>query len=227
MPRDRVTTYPADAERRAADRLADELPHLADDELMEIAHDITTDITEAVDKLRAMESGEAGQAHPAPRAFMKQPGDEHMLDQLGFWDFGRFRGEWSGTSAWLADMPLPMDVIGDLPVTDMTSTLPAITRVREAVAAGDFTPTTIGAPREAEGGHVKLELSGYDKGVDPNFVAHIERGMPGGVWAIVHAEAKMKNEDEAHDVVVYIVDGVARALVAPSHWKRPEAADAF
>lgn len=53
---DRTITFPADACQRVADRLMDLDPHLYPEEAEEIAFDITTDITMAVDKLRAAEA---------------------------------------------------------------------------------------------------------------------------------------------------------------------------
>jgi hypothetical protein len=56
MPKHHTVTYPADAMQRIADRLCDIDPHLAPDEAREIAFDIVTDVTMAVDKLRAQEA---------------------------------------------------------------------------------------------------------------------------------------------------------------------------
>lgn len=61
MPEDRTITYPADAMQRVADRLQDWDPAgLGGDEARERAFEITTKITEAVDKLRAIEAREEG-----------------------------------------------------------------------------------------------------------------------------------------------------------------------
>jgi hypothetical protein len=59
MPADRVITYPADAMQRVADRLCDLDWNLPQDEALEIAFEIVTDVTVAVDKLRAQEANGA------------------------------------------------------------------------------------------------------------------------------------------------------------------------
>lgn len=106
MPADRVISYPADAQRRVADRLMDENPMLDGDEAMDLAFDLTIEITEAVDKLRAIEADEAEpeQAYKLGRAltvgeaivlarratfdpgiFTKQRIDHNGLEQLHRW----------------------------------------------------------------------------------------------------------------------------------------------
>lgn len=58
MEPDRTITYPADAAQRLADQLQDRDWNLPGDEALELARDITIDITLAVDKLRAREATE-------------------------------------------------------------------------------------------------------------------------------------------------------------------------
>lgn len=57
MPEDRTITYPADAAQRVADQLCDWDYNLPGDEAAECAFFIVTDVTRAVDKLRAQEAG--------------------------------------------------------------------------------------------------------------------------------------------------------------------------
>lgn len=59
MPADRTITFPANAVDTLADRLQDENWHLDGDDARELAQDIVIDVTEAVDKLRAIEANEA------------------------------------------------------------------------------------------------------------------------------------------------------------------------
>lgn len=58
MPEDRIVTYPADALQRAVDRLQDEFPHLEREEVEMLGFDLTIDIVNATDKLRAIEAAE-------------------------------------------------------------------------------------------------------------------------------------------------------------------------
>jgi hypothetical protein len=163
-----------------------------------------------------------------PPAFIDQPGDEAEMDRLGFWDWGTYRGEWSGTSAWLADMPLPEGVFVEEMVKEMTSVPPVVTNAKEAVAAGHVEPVVLLAPIQTKGGYVMLPVQGHPFDVNPNFVAHIERGMPGGTWHITTKPiGKMKERKKVPGghaaVLVYVIDGEARALIAPGV---QEAADA-
>lgn len=58
----RTVSYPADALKRVGDRLQDDFPHLDNDEVATLAFDLTIEVVEGVDRLRAREAYEAPKA---------------------------------------------------------------------------------------------------------------------------------------------------------------------
>lgn len=61
MPEHRVITYPRESVEMVADRLSDLDWNLPGDEAQAIAFDIVTEVTMAVDKLRASEANAPGE----------------------------------------------------------------------------------------------------------------------------------------------------------------------
>lgn len=79
MAVDRTVTFPASASQRVADQLCDWDPNLPGDEAAQRAQDLTIEVTEAVDKLRAQEVAERGDV-TIPRAVA-----EKALETLREW----------------------------------------------------------------------------------------------------------------------------------------------
>lgn len=155
-----------------------------------------------------------------PPAFIPGEDDEDpIMDGLGFWAWGIYEGEWSGTTTWLADAPLPDEVHVSIR-RPLPETFTGITRVREAVKAGRVQPVTLLAPIVRDSGHVVLPLAEADYDVDPNFVAHIARAIPGGTWMLTEPELAMRDSqdkklEDAQPALVWVVDGEPRGLIAP------------
>lgn len=150
-----------------------------------------------------------------PRAFIPHHSDEGPFDYLGFWHHGILRGEWSGTAVWLADMPLPQDYIVEGIVRDFASLPEVVGDVRAAVAEGRTAPAVFLGPVESASGWAVLPVQGQPFDANPNFVAHIERGIPGGEWFVTTEPVAKMRDAPHHAVLVYVVDGEARGLVAP------------
>lgn len=148
-------------------------------------------------------------------AFIPAEDDEGDVDTLGFWHYGAYRGEWSGTTCWLADAPLPecaQSIQRDLPEMP-----PAVAEVKQAVAEGQVTPAVLLAPVVNSSGWAMLPIQGTEFDANPNFVAHIARTIPGGEWMLTGDLAPMvEDKSRRFPVLVYVVDGEARAMVSPS-----------
>lgn len=150
-----------------------------------------------------------------PAFIPRNDDDDPVLDGLGFWGWGAYEGEWSGTSTWLADAPLPEEA---KPLARPMEKLPEyVEDVRRAARSGELRPVKLLAPIVSAKGWVALPVEDADYDVDPNYVAHIARAIPGGRWMVSDAIVKVRHGGRPHDpapVLVWVVDGEARAIVA-------------
>lgn len=157
-----------------------------------------------------------------PRAFIPHGSDEGMFDTLGFWNHGTFKGEWSGTNSWLADMPLPTEHIVTGLIKDLKTMPRIVEAAREAAAAGALEPVVLLAPVQTKGGFVVLPIDGRPYDVNPNFVAHIERGIPGGEWMLATEPIARDAKEGDHPALIYVVDGEARGVIALIRQEEPD-----
>lgn len=159
-------------------------------------------------------------------AFIPAPDDEdHVMDTLGFSVWGAYEGAWSGTSTWLSDAPLPDDVPKGMR-RRLPENLPFLERAADAVGEGRTRPAVLLAP-EVEDGITSLPIQGEAFSVDPNYVAHIVRTIDpdrSGGWQLTELVQQFgQGLPSMAPLLVYVIDGNLRAVVAPKRSKEQAA----